>query len=314
MSQNHSRIMNVICGSSDQPLVIAEALLPCYVLEDELRVITESGIMNALGLKYGGSGYKRAGDRNFLTGFITGEAIGPFASSELVTELENPILFKTTSPESSRIMRGYAARVLAEICQTVLSARRANKLLPQQSRIAMRCEILQGAFAEVGLIALIDEATGYEKLRDSYALRRALDQIVSTRLHDWIKTFHEDFYRELFRLRELDYNPNSNRRPGFIGRLTNDIVYDRIAPGLRLRLKEVVQKNQNGRPIHQLHRHMTRGDEGAGYQTLNAHLYAVTSMMRAAPDWDTFHRRLDAVWPRYNDTIPLPFCYPDEAN
>jgi len=51
------------------------------------------------------------------------------------------------------------------LCETVLQARKDGKLQSQQMHIAEQCEILVRGFARVGIIALVDEATGYQDYR-----------------------------------------------------------------------------------------------------------------------------------------------------
>jgi hypothetical protein len=73
-----------------------------------------------------------------------------------------PIRFQT--PEGG-FAYGYPATVLADICEAVLAARADGELHHNQQHIASQCEILLRGFARVGIIALVDEATGYQKVR-----------------------------------------------------------------------------------------------------------------------------------------------------
>src|SRR4051794_14122826 len=44
-----------ICGSTARPLRIGELAIPCYVLDDERRVLTVAGMQQALRMAKGGS-------------------------------------------------------------------------------------------------------------------------------------------------------------------------------------------------------------------------------------------------------------------
>jgi len=66
---------------------------------------------------------------------------------------------------------------LPKVCEVYLEARKANALLPSQKHIAERAEILIRGLATVGIIALIDEATGYQQLREERALATILDAV-----------------------------------------------------------------------------------------------------------------------------------------
>ena len=67
---------------------------------------------------------------------------------------------------------GFPARFLADICDAVLEAREAGMLDSQQTRLAQRCELLVRGFARIGIIALVDEATGYQRIREERALAK----------------------------------------------------------------------------------------------------------------------------------------------
>lgn len=56
----------------------------------------------------------------------------------------------------------YEATVLADICDAFLEARKHENLSSRQRIIAEQCEVLMRSFARVGIIALVDEATGYQ--------------------------------------------------------------------------------------------------------------------------------------------------------
>jgi hypothetical protein len=51
-------------------------------------------------------------------------------------------------------------------------------------------------------------------------------------LQPYVPTFQDDYYREIFRLRGLEFPQDTVRRPQYFGSLTNDIVYKRLAPGV----------------------------------------------------------------------------------
>jgi len=84
---------------------------------------------------------------------------------------------------------GYEATILADICDAVLAARDAGVLTGKQLAVAKQCEILTRAFAKVGIIALVDEATGYQKIRARYALEQILDEFIAKELRKWAKTY-----------------------------------------------------------------------------------------------------------------------------
>jgi hypothetical protein len=98
--------------------------------------------------------------------------------------------------------------------------------------VARQCEILLRGLARVGIIALVDEATGYQRDRAKDALAKILEAFIAKELQAWVQTFPVDFYEQLFRLRSLDYPAYSVKRPQYFGVLTHDIMYKRLAPGV----------------------------------------------------------------------------------
>jgi len=183
-------------------------------------------------------------------------------------------------------------------------------LQKQQEHIADQCEILLRGFARVGIIALVDEATGYQYDRTRTSLARILEAFVTKELQPWVKTFPDEFYAQLFRLRGLEYKADSVKRPQYFGTLTNDIVWKRIAPGVAKELKRVIPKNSKGRRKATLSQALTRN---IGYPKLREHLGATVAYMTVSPDYPTFIKTLDVYRPRFHDQLELPFEYrPDE--
>ncbi|MGH6819678.1 MAG: P63C domain-containing protein, partial [Methylocella sp.] len=227
-------------GSDDHPLRIGDIEIPCYVLEDDTRVLSQRGLQGGIGMSL--SGAPRAGEQR-LAVFVDGLAQKGIDTKDLAARIRNPIRFLPVS--GGRSAYGYEATILADICDAVLAARKqGNVLLPSQNHIADRCEILIRGFARIGIIALIDEATGFQRDRTKDALARILESFIAKELQPWLRTFPSAFYQEMFRLRDLEYDPARVQRPRYFGVLTNDIVYKRLAPGVLEELKSAIPKNE----------------------------------------------------------------------
>jgi hypothetical protein len=285
-------------GSEDHPLKIGGMEIPCYVLEDGRRVLQQTGLIKSLNMSHGGS-YSVGGDR--LAKFAAQGRLKPYVSNELIERTANPIRFRT--PRGS-MAYGYEATVLADLCDAVLEARAAGVLQKQQAHIAEQAEILVRGFARVGIIALVDEATGYQRDRASDALAKILEAFIAKELQPWVKTFPADYYQEMFRLRGLDFPGDTVHRPQYFGKLTNDIVYDRLAPGVREELKRAADRNEAGRPKHKLFQKLT---QNVGYPKLREHLGSVVTIMKLSNDWPDFMKKINRLHPRYGETIEMPF-------
>jgi hypothetical protein len=290
-------------GSEDHPLKIGDVEIPCYVLDDETRVLSQRGVIGGLGMSSGSA----AGGADRLTIFLGGKALSPFVSDQLLALMANPIKFRR--PTGGPIVYGYPATVLADICDVVLSARQAGVLHQQQEHIADRCELLVRGFARIGIIALVDEATGFQRDRAKDALAKILEAFIAKELRPWLQTFPAEFYQELYRLKGKEFPKDTSYRPRYIGLWTNDIVYNRLAPNVLDQLKVVNPKNELGRRPHKHFQWLTGN---IGYPKLREHLGSVTSIMKLSNDWHDFKAKLDRIHPRFTGPTQLAFEYSDD--
>jgi hypothetical protein len=181
-----------------------------------------------------------------------------------------------------------------------------------QKRIAARCDILIRGLATVGIIALVDEATGFQYDRARKALSEILERFISKELVKYSSMFTDDFYREMFRLRGWHYNEGSTKRPIHAAKLTIDLVYARLAPGVFEELKRLTPRNERGRLKHKLFQRLT---EDFGHPRLREHLKAVTHLMLAFDDWRDFYRGLQRSFPKYNENLLLSLNFaPDRGS
>lgn len=291
------RLVQATHGSQDRPLRIANIEIPAYVLEDGRRVLAQKGMISALGMIPGGSSHGQ--DR--MVKFATQERLKPYTSNKLKPGTLTPIEFRT--PEGRRVL-GYEATLLADLCDAVLEARKQGALTEKQQHVAKQAEILVRAFARVGIIALVDEATGYQDDRAKDALAKILEAFIAKELRPYVKTFPTDFYKEMFRLRKWKWPElpiDQRRKPILVGRLTDNVIYDRLAPGVKQRLKELIGRDETGRLKTKMFRHLTRD---VGDPKLREHLASVVALMKASDDWPHFIKMIDRALPRYK-RLPL---------
>lgn len=212
-------------------LPIGDLELDCAVLEDGTRVLSERAVHRAFGSKRGGSHWRRLKtktDSANLPSFLSATNLSPFVNNELASALISPIQY--VSSTGGAPANGMRAELLPEICGVYLAARRAGRLHPSQEHLAEQAEILMQAFAKVGIVALIDEATGYQRDRAHDALRLLLSKYIAEGLQKWLKTFPDMFFAELDRL--YDNAPTTPRnRPQYYGHFINKYVYDPLENG-----------------------------------------------------------------------------------
>lgn len=221
-------------------------------------------------------------------------------ATKLSERLRNPIEFKPVGLNS--IAYGYEATILADLCDIILAAREVGALSKIQLVYAKQCEILVRGFARVGIISLVDEATGYQEVRDKIALQEVLAKYITGELLEWARMFPDEFYKELFRLRGWQYHNMSMKRPILVGKFTVDLVYKRLAPGVYAKLKLVNPKNEKGRLRHTYTQWLTDED---GKPALDRHLHTLTALMRASSTWDGFMRLTNRSLPILTQNLPL---------
>jgi len=292
-------------------LKIGDAELNCAVLDDETRVLTQKTFLLAIGRSRpaGGEAQKAAIEK--LPVFLAAPNISPLVSDEL-RRSSSPVLFRPLrgggrqTVEGGKGGRGYAvgfdARILTEVCKLYVEARDKGRLLKPQVRVAEKCDRLLRAIAGIGIIALIDEATGYQYERDRQALRKILiEAYVNPELLPWTQRFPHEYFKELFRLKNWTYNP-SLRGPRYVGKLTNELIYQKLPPGILDELRKRNPPNQTGQRKHRHHQFLT---EDVGNPHLEKQLVAVTTLMRAAPNWTVFERMFRRAFPSRQGELAL---------
>lgn len=232
--------------------------------------------------------------------FLQAEQLKPFISDELRVST-TPILFRLKDGQKAI---GYDATLLPMVCEVYLKLRdsmlREGKKIPAQyDHIISACDILMRGLARVGIVALVDEATGYQEVRDRKALQEVLRKYISGALYEWTKTFPLEFYKEIFRLKNWTWN--NGKMPGAVGGYTNDLIYQRLAPGVFEEIQRVNPPTEKGYKLHN-HRFMTRD---IGHPALTRHIYRVLGLMEGASTWEEFKRKLDTKMPKLNATIAL---------
>lgn len=284
-----------IFGSPDKRLKIGDRELECYVLEGGERVLSGRGMQEALGL---GQAHG-----SLLKDFMSQKAISPYISSDLAMELNNPIKFIRPG-RGGVLASGFKAHILPDLCDAVLEARTAGDAKgKRQTEIAKQCEIVVRALSRVGIAALIDEVTGYQQVRDREALQKILDKYVTDEWAKWTKTFPDDFYKHLFRLKGMEYPTPNGKKPSYVGHWTNDVIYDRLAPGVKKALKDKNPRQpKTGSRRHKHHQYLTKD---YGHPELKEHLSNTIFMMRACSSWEQFKTLLNKTKPKFGENIEM---------
>jgi len=290
---------NLIKATHEGELHIVDQTLPCAVLEDSTRIISQNAIFRAFGRAKRG---RAGGDQRVsnVPAFIDANNLQPFINNDL-WDVIKPVEYLN---KYNRKVTGYKAEIIPLLCDVYLTARSESILTKKQLPLAVASEIIVRSLSKLGIIALVDEATGYQEVRDRIALQKILDKYILDEFRRWTKTFPAEFYKEMFRLKKWTYDEKSIKRPSVIGHYTNNIVYKRLAPAV---LKELQHKNPTTEKGFRKQRHHQWLSGNVGFPKLKDHLVGVVALMKAAPNWGNFLRLLERAYPKYGDTMPMDF-------
>lgn len=287
-------------GSQDRPLRILDTLITCYVLNDGTRVLTQEGFLHALGRAKkakGGTGAQTNEGVDNLPAFLAAANLKPLISKEL-SESTRPVRFRLPT---GGVGYGFKAEALPKVCNVYLAARDKDLLVPAQRHIADKAAMLVRGLAETGIIALVDEATGYQEVRTREALQTFLEKYLRRELAAWVQRFPDEFFRELYRLKGWPWT-GSSRRPGVVGLYIKDLVYERLGPGV---LSELERRNPSDGKGQRKARHHQWLTEDIGHPALAQHMHALIGFMRAEDAWDVFRARFHRAFPKRGDTLDL---------
>jgi len=206
-------------------LQIGDAVLPCYVLEDGRRVFSLKGVVVGLIETEGGQ----------LAEYIKVKNLKPFLSGEL-TPAENDAIpclvkFDTGGHAFTKYAQGLPVEQFIDLCRAYSEAAEATdkkdseiNLTNKQRRVAVNANRFLRACSKIGIIALVDEATGYQYDRAIDALQFKLKLYLEEEMRPWEKTFPDELWKEFGRL--TNWKGSLHQRPKYWGKLVMELIYD----------------------------------------------------------------------------------------
>lgn len=268
-------------------LSIGDVELDCYVLNDGRRLFHKRGMARALGLKSAGG--------NAFMKTITRKGLGSTVPLELHEKIENPIVFKPLSGDPAH---GYEASALIDICDAIWEANKRGKLTPQQAFLALQAEVILRSAAKVGIVALIDEATGYirDKRKDEY--RELFQEFIRAEFRQWEQEFPNAFFDMIYRLYNLRRSPG-NRHPQFFGKFIRKYVYAPLANSNGAILEMLDEKNpvvySNGGRRYKMFQYLS---DVIGLPAFRAHLWQVIGIGNSTRSKEGFDRGFNMAFPQ----------------
>lgn len=254
-------------------LKIGQAEFAVYVLDNGKRVMAQREVVRVL------TGYESGN----LSSYLKSQSLRPYIDAEEVSA--NAIEFSI--PGTQYKGNGYEATLLLDICDAYLRAREAKVLAPNQMEIAKQAEIITRACAKVGIIALIDEATGYGAFKRKQEYQLKLQAFIAEDMQEWAKMFPDEFWFELARLESIHYSPRN--RPLRWGRYIMAFVYDAVDGDIGKKLREL-----NPDPHFKQNHHQWLKEFGR--QKINDHLQRVIAVMKLCNDMEDFRQKFAKVF------------------
>ncbi|AMN39704.1 P63C domain-containing protein [Rhodoplanes sp. Z2-YC6860] len=282
------RIGEVPEASHQGSLTIGDIPLDVYVLDDGRRLFHKKVMGRALGLKSeGGNAFMKT---------LSSKSISSAISEELWAKIRKPVIFKAFNGE---LAHGYESSVLIDVCEAIIEARNANSLTTAQAFLAIQAEIIFRAAAKLGIVALIDEATGYSdnKRKDEY--RELFQAFIRSEFRQWESEFPDKFFDMIYKLYGLKRkDPKSVKHPIFFSKFIRKYVYHPLANSNGAILEELEKKNPvvyaSGGRRYKLFQFLS--DE-IGLPALKAHLWQVVGIGSSVQDKISFDKAFYRAFP-----------------
>jgi hypothetical protein len=285
--------VKAIHGSPDKPIRIADIEVPCYILADERRVVATTGVLDAFGLARGGSMVR---GMNRLELFAAQERLKGYVSDDLLQRIATPIRFKVGKKE----VHGFDADTLIEIAEAVVAADDNGELQAQQVHIAHQCRVITRSLTRIGLIALIDEATGYQSQRDADELQQILTAYILPEHRPWVQTIPTEFTDELYRVYGWERKAQ-NRGPRYAGKLIRELIYEKMPKPVLPALDAANPQGGDYRRKKKHHQHLT---DKQGLDHFRGQVITMMTVLRISSNKDDFKRHLEKL---YGDQLAFNF-------
>lgn len=281
----------------------------CSVLEDGTRILVNRSLAMALGIKGSGAYWQKKRNNSqetLLPEYLSAQYLSPFISDALRQKLTSPVRYVSLQ---NQVREGISAEVLSDILDVYIKADKNGALSENQTVAGIAYKMLL-AFSKVGIIALVDEATGYQYDRERDELQKILKAYISDELLPWQKRFPDTFYKELFRLNGWNFTiKDIRKRPGIIGKWTNTVIYKELPKGVLEGLKSKTPRNVNGKPTAKYHQSLTID---VGEPNLERQITKVIAIFQVSDTMEQFWQNFKKMKDRQNGQLDIPFDF-DEA-
>ncbi|WOD43619.1 P63C domain-containing protein [Hwangdonia lutea] len=292
---------------------IGEFSISCAVLDNGERILVDRSLASALGVKGSGAYWQKKKEQKgaMLPEYVSANYLTPFISEEVREKLSKPIVYKDSD---GKLNEGVSATALVDICDIWQQADKKGALDNRSNAkiAAHNAYVIFKGFANVGITALVDEATGYQYDREKDELQKILKQYISEELLPWQKRFPDIFYKELFRLNGWNFTVNGiKKRPGVIGTWTKKLIYEELPKGVLDELESNVPKSESGNKTARLHQLLT---DDIGNPHLTAQINQIVTLFQLSDDMAHMWSQFEKLKHRQSGQLELPFSFDDKGH
>ncbi len=264
--------------------------LPCVVLEDGRRIVTQTSLFIAFDRSRKG---RRNSENSLLNLPSILDPIGlkPFITPEVLDRTKSIEYLSINGAKTT----GYSAEIIPIVCDIYLNAYKNGALTASQIRTAEISELLIRSLAHVGIIGLIDEATGYQSIRPRDALEAYLNKVLSKEFAAWCKRFPDEYYSNIYAIRKWPEYSTSKNKYSCVGNYTNDIIYSRLG-------KEILDELKSRTPDTSKSKMHQWLSVDTGHPMLSKHMNSILTLQKLAIaqgfGWKRFMEMVDLVHPK----------------
>ena len=132
---------------------------------------------------------------------------------------------------------------------------------------------------------------------------REMQKLLRGEPADWTKRFPDEFFEHIYRLHGWGPFNRSVNPPQVVGGYINDLVWDRLAPGMRQAIELRIPRRPSGGHRERMHQMIAAE---IGVDKLKLHIAVLILHMEAAGTWDEFIFIVDRVLSKTRRDLPPP--------
>lgn len=280
------------------------------VLEDGTRVLVNRSLASAFGIKGSGNYWAKKKEQKsaMLPEYLSAKYLEKYIKPDLFEKLSKPIPYINKQGVETE---GVPAELLADICDVYVKAGE-NGAFKNNPEIPENSYNILLAFSKVGIIALVDEVTGYQHERENDELQKILHKYIAPELLPWQKRFPDIYYKELFRLNGWDYTVKGiQKRPGVIGKWTNTLIYEQLPQGIIEELRKITPKSADGNYTARFHQNLTLD---IGEPNLTQQINQIVTLFQLSDNMSHMWEQFNKLKQRQNGQLELPYKFNDAGH